>query len=166
VPSGSCSKQPELLAGTFIALGSLPLVFVTELGFAVAFGVLLGTFVVRSVLVTALNLDVGRGYGGRAACTTSVMSQPRADVCLDGGTMELEKPGRGSAAVHHDRSAARAIRYAEVNGGPAALLFAGGELFGVLVMDPGEQGDQVHAVYSVVNPDKLTWLAGALRELP
>jgi putative drug exporter of the RND superfamily len=49
-----------VLAGTFAALGTLPLVFVTELGFAVAFGVLLDTFVVRSVLVTALNLDVGR----------------------------------------------------------------------------------------------------------
>ena len=49
-----------VLAGTFAALGTLPLVFITELGFAVAFGVLLDTFVVRSVLVTALNLDVGR----------------------------------------------------------------------------------------------------------
>jgi RNA polymerase sigma factor (sigma-70 family) len=58
------------------------------------------------------------------------------------------------------------IRYAEVNGGPAALLFAGGELFGVLVVDPSEQGDQVHAIYGVANPDKLTWLAGALREHP
>jgi RND superfamily putative drug exporter len=49
-----------VLAGTFAALGTLPLVFVTEIGFAVAFGVLLDTFVVRSVLVTALTLDVGR----------------------------------------------------------------------------------------------------------
>ena len=49
-----------VLAGTFAALGTLPLVFITEIGFAVAFGVLLDTFVVRSVLVTALNLDVGR----------------------------------------------------------------------------------------------------------
>ena len=49
-----------VLAGTFAALGTLPLVFVTEIGFVVAFGVLLDTFVVRSVLVTALNLDAGR----------------------------------------------------------------------------------------------------------
>jgi RND superfamily putative drug exporter len=41
-------------------LATLPLVLVTELVFAVAFGVLLDTFVVRAVLVTALNLDVGR----------------------------------------------------------------------------------------------------------
>ena len=47
-------------AGTFAALGSLPLVGFAEIGFAVAFGVLLDTLVVRSVLVTALNLDIGR----------------------------------------------------------------------------------------------------------
>ncbi|MFE1441651.1 MMPL family transporter [Streptomyces sp. NPDC058739] len=49
-----------VLAGTFAAMASLPLVFAAELGFAVAFGVLLDTLVVRSVLVTALTLDVGR----------------------------------------------------------------------------------------------------------
>ena len=40
-------------------LGSLPLVFLAELGVAVALGVMLDTLVVRSVLVTALNLDLG-----------------------------------------------------------------------------------------------------------
>jgi RND superfamily putative drug exporter len=49
-----------VLAGTFAVLGTLPVTFLTELGFAVAFGVLLDTIVVRSVLVTALNLDLGR----------------------------------------------------------------------------------------------------------
>jgi putative drug exporter of the RND superfamily len=49
-----------VLAGTFMALGSLPIVLAIEIGFVVAFGVLLDTFVVRSVLVSALNLDVGR----------------------------------------------------------------------------------------------------------
>jgi RND superfamily putative drug exporter len=57
---GVITSAGLVLAGTFIALGSLPLVFVTEIGFAVAFGVLLDTFVFRSVLVTALTLDVGR----------------------------------------------------------------------------------------------------------
>ena len=57
---GVITSAGLVLAGTFVALATLPLVFVTELGFAVAFGVLLDTFVVRSVLVTALNLDVGR----------------------------------------------------------------------------------------------------------
>src|SRR6266542_1458249 len=57
---GVITSAGVVLAGTFAALGTLPLVFITELGFVVAFGVLLDTFVVRSVLVTALTLDVGR----------------------------------------------------------------------------------------------------------
>ncbi|WP_433462326.1 MMPL family transporter [Spirillospora sp. CA-128828] len=57
---GVITSAGAVLAGTFAALGSLPLVFVAELGFTVAFGVLLDTLVVRSVLVTALNLDIGR----------------------------------------------------------------------------------------------------------
>ncbi|MCC9708836.1 MMPL family transporter [Streptomyces sp. MNU76] len=48
-----------VLAGTFAALGTLPMVAFAEIGFAVALGVLLDTFIVRSVLVTALFLDVG-----------------------------------------------------------------------------------------------------------
>ncbi|MFJ4694688.1 MMPL family transporter [Streptomyces sp. NPDC088766] len=48
-----------VLAGTFAALGTLPVLGFAEIGFAVALGVLLDTFVVRSVLVTALFLDVG-----------------------------------------------------------------------------------------------------------
>ena len=49
-----------VLAGAFAVLGTLPLTFLAEIGFAVAFGVLLDTIVVRSVLVTTLNLDLGR----------------------------------------------------------------------------------------------------------
>ena len=40
-----------MLAGTFGALAVLPLVVLTQIGFIVAFGVLLDTFVVRSVIV-------------------------------------------------------------------------------------------------------------------
>jgi putative drug exporter of the RND superfamily len=49
-----------VLAGTFAVLGTLPLVGFAEIGFAVAVGVLMDTLIVRSVLVTALNLDLGR----------------------------------------------------------------------------------------------------------
>ena len=49
-----------MLAGTFAVLATIPATFLTELGFAVAFGILLDTIVVRLLLVTALNLDVGR----------------------------------------------------------------------------------------------------------
>ena len=38
----------------------LPLVFVTEMAFTVAFGVLLDTLVVRSLLVPALTVDADR----------------------------------------------------------------------------------------------------------
>ncbi|MFD7441844.1 MMPL family transporter [Streptomyces sp. NPDC059909] len=57
---GVITSAGAVLAGTFAAMASLPLVFAAELGFAVAFGVLLDTMIVRSVLVTALTLDVGR----------------------------------------------------------------------------------------------------------
>jgi RND superfamily putative drug exporter len=49
-----------VLAGTFATLAVLPLVFLTEIGFIIAFGVLLDTFVVRSILVPALGLDIGK----------------------------------------------------------------------------------------------------------
>jgi RND superfamily putative drug exporter len=57
---GVITSAGAVLAGTFAVLGTLSITFLTELGFAVAVGVLLDTIIVRSVLVTALNLDIGR----------------------------------------------------------------------------------------------------------
>jgi RND superfamily putative drug exporter len=57
---GVITSAGLVLAGTFVTLGTLPLVILTEIGFCVAAGVLLDTIIVRSVLVTALNLDLGR----------------------------------------------------------------------------------------------------------
>ena len=59
VTGGVITSAGIVLAGTFSVLGSLPLVFLTELGFVIAFGVLLDTFVVRSVLVPAIVFDIG-----------------------------------------------------------------------------------------------------------
>jgi RND superfamily putative drug exporter len=57
---GVITSAGLVLAGTFSVLATLPLVAFAEIGFAVAFGVLLDTLVVRSILVTALNLDLGK----------------------------------------------------------------------------------------------------------
>ncbi|MGW4891482.1 MMPL family transporter [Kitasatospora sp. NPDC004240] len=57
---GVITSAGLILASTFAVLGTLPVVAFTEIGFAVALGVLLDTLVVRSVLVTALTMDIGR----------------------------------------------------------------------------------------------------------
>jgi RND superfamily putative drug exporter len=57
---GVITSAGLVLAGTFAVLGTLPLVEFTEIGFAVALGVLVDTIIVRSVLVTSLTLDIGR----------------------------------------------------------------------------------------------------------
>ncbi|MET7670185.1 MMPL family transporter [Micromonospora luteifusca] len=57
---GVITSAGVVLAGTFAVLTSLPLVQLVQIGFAVSFGILLDTLIVRSVLVTALSLDLGR----------------------------------------------------------------------------------------------------------
>jgi RND superfamily putative drug exporter len=78
---GVITSAGAVLAGTFAVLGTLPLVFLAELGFAVALGVLLDTIVVRSVLVTALNLDIGRHiwWPSRLARKTDVDAEALLD---------------------------------------------------------------------------------------
>jgi RND superfamily putative drug exporter len=56
---GVITSAGVVLAATFAALWVVPLVYLAELAFAVAFGVLLDTLVVRSLLVPALTLDIG-----------------------------------------------------------------------------------------------------------
>jgi len=56
---GVITSAGFVLAGTFAVLATLPLVGFAEMGFTVALGVLLDTLIVRSILVTALNLDIG-----------------------------------------------------------------------------------------------------------
>jgi RND superfamily putative drug exporter len=56
---GVITSAGIVLAATFLVLGSLPLVFLAEMGTAVALGVMLDTMIVRSILVTAINLDLG-----------------------------------------------------------------------------------------------------------
>ncbi|AZQ72640.1 MULTISPECIES: MMPL family transporter [Streptomyces] len=62
VTGGVITSAGAVLAATFAALAVLPLVSMTELGIMVALGVLLDTFLVRSILVPALALDTGRKF--------------------------------------------------------------------------------------------------------
>ena len=61
VTGGVITSAGLVLAATFAILGIIPLVFLAELGFAVAVGVLLDTMIVRSILVPALTHDIGKG---------------------------------------------------------------------------------------------------------
>jgi RND superfamily putative drug exporter len=60
VTGGVITSAGIVLAATFAALGVLPILFLAQIAFIVAFGVLLDTFVVRSLLVPALGYEIGR----------------------------------------------------------------------------------------------------------
>ncbi len=87
VTGGVITSAGVVLAGTFTVLGVLPLVFLTELGFVIAFGVLLDTFLVRSILVPALVLDAGR----------KVWWPSKLDAGAAPASPEGPGPGSGSA---------------------------------------------------------------------
>jgi RND superfamily putative drug exporter len=81
---GVITSAGLVLAATFAVLASLPLVFLTELGAAVALGVILETFIVRPVLVTALNVDMGSRIWWPSKLD-------RGDNAVDAGTAEPER---------------------------------------------------------------------------
>jgi len=60
VTGGVITSAGVVLAATFAALGVIPILFLAQIAFIVAFGVLLDTIIVRSLLVPALAYDIGR----------------------------------------------------------------------------------------------------------
>jgi RND superfamily putative drug exporter len=60
VTGGVITSVGIVLAATFAVLGILPLVALAQVGFLVTFGVLLDALLVRSVLVPAITLDLGK----------------------------------------------------------------------------------------------------------
>jgi putative drug exporter of the RND superfamily len=77
VTGGVITSAGIVLAGTFSVLAVLPLTFLTEIGFVVAFGVLLDTFLVRSVLVPATATEpAGRTVKEPAESSRSHMASP------------------------------------------------------------------------------------------
>ncbi|MDQ0963975.1 putative membrane protein YdfJ with MMPL/SSD domain [Streptomyces sp. B4I13] len=72
---GVITSAGVVLAATFAALGVAPPAFLVQIAFIVAFGVLLDTLVVRSLLVPALVRDIGA-----RAWWPSRLSRPRKPV--------------------------------------------------------------------------------------
>lgn len=60
ITGGVITSAGLVLAATFAALSVIPILFLVQLAFIVAFGVLLDTFVVRSLLVPALTYDIDK----------------------------------------------------------------------------------------------------------
>jgi RNA polymerase sigma-70 factor (ECF subfamily) len=93
---------------------------------------------------------------------------PEVTLWADGGG---KAPAAGLRPVHGRDTVARllatgisrapqglGVRYRQVNGDPAALLFAGDAPFAVIVLDLTPDGEQVCGIYTVTNPDKLAHL--------
>jgi RND superfamily putative drug exporter len=81
-----------VLAATFAALSIIPIMFLVQLAFIVAFGVLLDTVLVRSLLVPALTYDIGPRIWW-----PSKLGRPELDGTVPRGTRapELEAEGAG-----------------------------------------------------------------------
>ncbi|MFE7094701.1 MMPL family transporter [Streptomyces erythrochromogenes] len=76
---GVITSAGVVLAATFAALMVIPLAFLVQIAFIVAFGVLLDTLVVRSLLVPALIIDIGpRAWWPSALARPDAAAGPRA----------------------------------------------------------------------------------------
>lgn len=60
VTGGVITSAGIVLASTFAALNVIPILFLAQISFIVAFGVLLDTLIVRSLLVPSLTLQIGK----------------------------------------------------------------------------------------------------------
>ncbi|HXR31261.1 MAG TPA: MMPL family transporter, partial [Solirubrobacterales bacterium] len=87
VTGGVITSAGIVLAGTFSVLAVLPLTFLTEIGFVVAFGVLLDTFLVRSVLVPSIALTLGDKFWA-----PSSLSKPKDEPPAPTQAPELSRP--------------------------------------------------------------------------
>lgn len=91
VTGGVITSAGVVLAATFAALGVIPIMFLAQLAFMVAFGVLLDTLLVRSLLVPALAYDIGPRiwWPGR-------LGRPELDVAVRRGAGDVEPQVAGA----------------------------------------------------------------------
>src|SRR4051812_39974584 len=77
---GVITSAGLIFAGTFIAMATSPVIGLAETGFAVAFGLLLDTFVVRSLLVPSVAAMLGRANWWPGERNRSIASTVRGLV--------------------------------------------------------------------------------------
>jgi RND superfamily putative drug exporter len=101
---GVITSAGLVLAGTFSVFATLPIVSFAQMGFVVAVGVLLDTLIVRSVLVTALNLDIGRfmWWPSKLSQKRDVELEPQGAVA--GQAFVGRQRGEAVSAEAHDGS--------------------------------------------------------------
>jgi len=89
---GVITSAGLVLAATFGVFATIPMVFFAELGITIALGIVLDTFVVRSVVVSALTLDIGRRiwWPARLAAADPALWPPRAARAA--GPLEVASP--------------------------------------------------------------------------
>src|SRR6478752_2283652 len=94
VTGGVITSAGVVLAATFAALGVIPIMFLVQLAFIVAFGVLLDTVLVRSLLVPALAYDVGPRiwWPGK-------LGRPETDAAARGGAPSPRRTDSEEAGV-------------------------------------------------------------------
>ena len=79
VTGGVITSAGLVLAATFAALAVLPILFLLQLAFIVAFGVLIDTFLVRTLLVPALSYDIGPAIWWPAKLKADQAAHAKAD---------------------------------------------------------------------------------------
>src|SRR5690606_25892269 len=78
VTGGVITSAGIVLAATFSALAVIPLLFLAQIAFVVAFGVLLDALLVRSLVVPALTIDIGKKIWGPSRLARIEPSDPDA----------------------------------------------------------------------------------------
>lgn len=91
---GVITSAGFVLAATFAVLATMPVTFALQIGTAIALGVLLDTMIVRSVLVTAINLDLGEKIWW-----PSKLSQGGDSAAIEPGAEPNSEPDKVQAGV-------------------------------------------------------------------
>ena len=94
---GVITSAGVVLAATFASLAVIPLLFLAQVAFLVAFGVLIDTLIVRTLLVPALSIDIGRRIWWPSALS-------RKSETAQGETTQKGSPRSENALANGDAS--------------------------------------------------------------